>query len=192
MPYAWLVFLHVTSVVGFVLAHGASAAMGLRLRRETSPDSIRSLVVLSTLSTRVMYPFLVLVLLTGIAAGFAQDWWRFKWIWTAIIVLVVTTIVISAEPAAQPASRRTQAASLPRPGGGDTRCEPQGGREHAARPDQRRGRGRLRHPGLADDRQAVLGAGLFDSRVESAVKYPFAPENRATSSHAHHFTADPI
>src|SRR5438552_2724147 len=95
MPYAWLVFLHVTSVVGFVLAHGASAAMGLRLRRETSPDSIRSLVVLSTLSTRVMYPFLVLVLLTGIAAGFAQDWWRFKWIWTAIIVLVVTTIVMN-------------------------------------------------------------------------------------------------
>ncbi len=95
MSYAWLVFLHVTSVVGFVLAHGASAAMGLRLRRETSPDSIRGMVVLSTLSTRVMYPFLVLVLLTGIAAGFAQNWWRFKWIWTAIIVLVVTTIVMN-------------------------------------------------------------------------------------------------
>src|SRR2546422_4485382 len=95
MPYAWLVFLHVTSVVGFVLAHGASAAMGLRLRRETSPDSIRSLVVLSTLSTRVMYPFLVLVLLTGIAAGFAGQWWRSKWIWTAIIVLVITTIVMN-------------------------------------------------------------------------------------------------
>src|SRR5207253_11153242 len=31
-----------------------------------------------------------------------------------------------------------------------------------------------------------------DSRGESAVKYPFAPENRARSSHAHHFTADPI
>src|SRR6266513_1625108 len=87
MPYAWLVFLHVASVVGFVLAHGASAAMGLRLRRETSPDSIRGMVVLSTLSTRVMYPFLVLVLLTGIAAGFAQNWWRFKWIWTATIVM---------------------------------------------------------------------------------------------------------
>ena len=95
MPYAWLVFLHVTSVVGFVLAHGAAAAMGLRLRRETSPDSIRSLVVLSTLSTRVMYPFLVLVLLTGIAAGFAGQWWRFKWIWTAIIVLVITIILMN-------------------------------------------------------------------------------------------------
>src|SRR5947199_10251696 len=94
MPYAWLVFLHVASVVGFVLAHGASAAMGLRLRRETSPDSIRSLVVLSTLSTRVMYPFLGLVLLTGIAAGFAGQWWRFKWIWTAIIVRVNTIILI--------------------------------------------------------------------------------------------------
>src|SRR5947207_13740746 len=95
MPYAWLVFLHVASVVGFVLAHGASAAMGLRLRRETSPDSIRSLVVLSTLSTRVMYPFLGLVLLTGIAAGFAGRWCRSKWIWTAIIVLVGTVVVMN-------------------------------------------------------------------------------------------------
>src|SRR5437899_12958918 len=69
--------------------------MGLRLRRETSPDSIRSLVALSTQSTRVMYPCLVLVLLTGIAAGFAQDWWPVKWIWTAIIVLLVTSIVMN-------------------------------------------------------------------------------------------------
>src|SRR3989449_9453737 len=36
------------------------------------------------------------------------------------------------------------------------------------------------------------GGVAFDSRVESAVEYPFAPENRARSSHAHHFTADPI
>src|SRR5207249_10045033 len=61
-------------------------------------------------------------------------------------------------------------------------------------PDQRRGRRRLRHPGLADDPEALLGAGLIrvDSEVESAVEYPFAPENRARSRHAHHFTADPI
>src|SRR2546430_16881519 len=72
----------------------------------------------------------------------------------------------------------------PRAGGRDTRCDPQGGREHAARPDQRRGRGRLRHPGLADGREAVLasnsipphgGAGVrvgvaFDSRAETAVQ----------------------
>jgi hypothetical protein len=95
MPYSWLVFLHVASVVGFLVAHGASAAMGLRLRRESSPDSIRGLVVLSTLSTRVMYPFLLLVLLTGIAAGFAGSWWRYKWIWTAIAVLVLTVILMN-------------------------------------------------------------------------------------------------
>jgi hypothetical protein len=93
--YQWLVYAHVLSVVGFLVAHGASAAMGLRLRREQSADSIRSLVVLSTLSTRVMYPFLVLVLLTGIAAGFAGSWWGFKWIWTAIAVLILTVILMN-------------------------------------------------------------------------------------------------
>jgi hypothetical protein len=93
--YRWLVALHVAAVVGFLVAHGAAAAMGLRLRRETSPDSIRSLVVLSTLSTRVMYPFLVLVLLTGIAAGFAGRWWGFGWIWLAIGVLIATIILMN-------------------------------------------------------------------------------------------------
>ena len=93
--YAWLVYAHLVSVFGFLVAHGASAAMGLRLRRETSPDAIRSMVVLSTLSSRVMYPFLVLVLLTGIAAGFAGSWWGRKWIWTAIVVLILTVIVMN-------------------------------------------------------------------------------------------------
>jgi hypothetical protein len=93
--YQWLVYAHLISVTGFLVAHGASAAMGLRLRRETSPDSIRSLVVLSTLSTRVTYPFLALVLLTGIAAGFAGRWWGSRWIWSAIAVLVLTVIVMN-------------------------------------------------------------------------------------------------
>jgi uncharacterized membrane protein YbhN (UPF0104 family) len=93
--YQWLVYAHILSVGGFLVAHGASAAMALRLRRETSSDSIRSLVVISTLSTRVMYPFLVLVLLTGIAAGFAGSWWRYRWIWAAIAVLLLTVIVMS-------------------------------------------------------------------------------------------------
>jgi hypothetical protein len=42
-----------------------------------------------------MYPFLLLVLLTGIAAGFAGSWWRFKWIWTAIAVLLLTVILMN-------------------------------------------------------------------------------------------------
>ena len=65
------------------------------LERETSSESIRSLVVISTLSTRVMYPFLVLILVTGIAAGFGGSWWRYRWIWIAIAVLVLTVIVMS-------------------------------------------------------------------------------------------------
>ena len=93
--YRWLLYAHLVSVAGFLVAHGHSAAMSLRLRRETSPDAIRSMVVLSTLSSRVMYPFLVLVLLTGILVGFAGSWWGQKWIWAAIVVLVLTVIVMN-------------------------------------------------------------------------------------------------
>ena len=93
--YRWLLYAHLISVTGFLVSHGHSAVMALRLRRETSPDSIRSMVALSTLSHRVMYPFLVLILLTGIVLGFAGSWWAYKWIWTALAVLILTIIAMS-------------------------------------------------------------------------------------------------
>lgn len=92
--YQWLVYAHIGSVVGFLLAHGASAAIALRLRNETTADGLRALVSLSMLSTRVMYPFLALILLTGVAAGLAGHWWGQAWIWTAVAVFVATWILM--------------------------------------------------------------------------------------------------
>jgi len=89
MPYAWLVLLHVTSAVGFVLAHGASPAPGDVPGFD--PFAGRALDAVDPGDV----PVPVLVLLTGIAVGFAGQWWRFKWIWTAIIVLVITTILMN-------------------------------------------------------------------------------------------------
>ena len=45
--YAWLLFAHIASVAGFLLAHGTSAAMAFRLRSEKTTDGIRSLAELS-------------------------------------------------------------------------------------------------------------------------------------------------
>jgi hypothetical protein len=91
----WLVFLHVSSVAGFLLAHGASAAMGLRLRSETSTDAIRSLTDLSSRSSPVMYIFLLLIVITGVLLGFQGSFWGHGWIWVAIAVLLVTIGVMN-------------------------------------------------------------------------------------------------
>jgi hypothetical protein len=93
--YQWLVYAHIGSVLLFVLAHGASAAMALRLKAEPSADGIKALVMLSTLSSRVMYPFLLLIVITGIWLGAAGGWWGRGWIVTALVILLVTVALMN-------------------------------------------------------------------------------------------------
>jgi Predicted integral membrane protein (DUF2269) len=93
--YQWLVYAHIGSVLLFVLAHGASAAMALRLKAEASADGIKALVVLSSVSSRVMYPSLLLIVITGIWLGAAGGWWGRGWIVTALVLLLVTVALMN-------------------------------------------------------------------------------------------------
>ena len=67
--YPWLLFAHIVSVAGFLLAHGTSAAMAFRLRQEKTTDGIRSLPELSKQTTNMMYGFVLLILITGLFLG---------------------------------------------------------------------------------------------------------------------------
>lgn len=87
--YQWWLWAHIVSVGGFLLSHGTAAAMGFRLRREKSPDAIRSLTSLSKQTNNFTYGFLLLVIITGLSMGFQNNWWRFAWIWVAIVVLLL-------------------------------------------------------------------------------------------------------
>jgi hypothetical protein len=64
--------------------------MGLSLRQQKSADSIRSLTEISRNSTGVSYAFIGLIVITGLSLGFQGDWWNFRWIWAAIVLLVLT------------------------------------------------------------------------------------------------------
>ena len=94
--YGWFLYAHIASVAGFLLAHGTSAAMALRLRQEKTPDGIRSLTDLSKQTTNIMYGFIVLVVITGVFLGFQGSWWSHGWIWAAIVLLILTIGVMSA------------------------------------------------------------------------------------------------
>jgi hypothetical protein len=94
--YSWLLFAHIASVAGFLLAHGTSAAMAFRLRSEKTTDGIRSLAELSKQTSGVMYSFLVLIVISGVFLGFQGRWWGRAWIWTALVLVILTIGAMSA------------------------------------------------------------------------------------------------
>ena len=93
--YSWLVFLHVLGAFGFLLAHGSSAGVSFRLRRERNLERIRAYLELSTTSYGMAYSSLGILLLSGILSGFVGHWWGKGWIWTALLLLVVIMTAMS-------------------------------------------------------------------------------------------------
>jgi len=87
--HRWWVFLHVVGVFGFLMAHGVSAYVTLRLPRERDPARVSHLLELSASSVGFMWNSIGLLLLGGILAGFTGHFWGQAWIWAAIVVLAV-------------------------------------------------------------------------------------------------------
>jgi plastocyanin len=92
----WWLFLHIGAVLFFLGAHGASMTMLFRLRKERDPSKIDAYLQLSATSTRGLYAGILLVIVTGVIAGFTGHWWGYGWIWVALGVLVLTTFVMQA------------------------------------------------------------------------------------------------
>jgi hypothetical protein len=90
--YIWVVFLHMVCVTGFLLAHGVSAGVILRLNTENEPERMKALLDLSGHSARTMYISLLLTLITGIILGFMGSWWGQVWIWASLVVLVLVFV----------------------------------------------------------------------------------------------------
>lgn len=89
MLYRIIVFLHVISIFGFLLSHGASVGMAFALKRERDSQKIRALLNLSGTSYPLMLSTLLTSILFGIIAGFQGHWWRFGWIWASIALLMI-------------------------------------------------------------------------------------------------------
>ncbi len=87
--YPWLVFLHVIGVFGFLMAHGVSAGVYFALQHERNVERLRWLLQLSTSTARVMLSSLLVLIVTGVIAGFMGQWWSRGWIWLSLILLIV-------------------------------------------------------------------------------------------------------
>lgn len=92
-----IVFVHIVGVFLFLLAHGVSAAVMLRLRSERELGAVRTLLDLSRRSWSVMMIGLALWFFGGILAGFSGNYWTTGryWIWASLIVAVATVLVMT-------------------------------------------------------------------------------------------------
>ncbi len=93
--YGFMVYLHIASVFLFLLGHGASVNVALILRRERNLDRIRALLDLSLYSYLGLMVGLVLLLLTGIIAGFMGSHWGRWWIWASLVLLIALFVFMS-------------------------------------------------------------------------------------------------
>jgi plastocyanin len=94
--HRWWVFLHIVGVFGFLMAHGVSAYVTLRLPKERQPTRVSQLLELSASSVGFMWNSIAVLLVGGIAAGFTGHFWGQGWIWAAIVVLVIVMVAMYA------------------------------------------------------------------------------------------------
>jgi hypothetical protein len=93
----WFVLVHVLSVLAFVLLHGASAMVALRLRSEREPARIRALLELSTASLGGATAALLVILASGIVAGIVGGWWTSGrlWLWVSVALFIGVGVAMS-------------------------------------------------------------------------------------------------
>ena len=84
----WLRFAHILGGFTFVLAHGVSIFITLKLRGERETVRITALLDLSKYALPASDVAILVLLASGIAAGFVGDFWGQLWIWVSIGVLV--------------------------------------------------------------------------------------------------------
>lgn len=93
--YPWIVLLHIAGAFMFAMSHGVAMWMLSELPKQRDPRRISALLDISGASLNGVYVGLLLLLVGGIWAGIDRGWFRFGWIWAAIVVLVAIVLAMS-------------------------------------------------------------------------------------------------
>jgi Ca2+/Na+ antiporter len=88
----WLIFLHVLSALTFFLAHGASAAMAFKVRKEKELARIRAMLDLSESTIEIMFLAFLGLLLSGVVLSFMLRIWNKGWVWTSLLLMIFVFI----------------------------------------------------------------------------------------------------
>jgi hypothetical protein len=124
MAYNWWKFLHVASVLAFVATHGVSVVVLYRMRRERDRRKLEDLIAFSGSTVRPMYICLLAIIVSGVFLGRSPINWfggipgnplSSLWLWSAIGVLLLTSLLMSV--VAAPYFKRVTEACAVRPTG---------------------------------------------------------------------------
>ena len=91
--YEWVLFVHIASILAFMLAHGVYVNAMWAMRGEADPEQMLTFfnIVPPVTMLRVI---LAVVVLSGGVAGFMGDWWGSAWIWISLGLLVVISVLM--------------------------------------------------------------------------------------------------
>lgn len=92
--YSWMVYLHVLATMTFLFTHGASSIVAWRLRGRPDPATARAWLGVYATGRyfTLLYSSLIVLLISGVAAGFMGDWWGEGWIWLSLALLVAIMV----------------------------------------------------------------------------------------------------
>ena len=92
-----LKLVHVRAALAFVLAHGTSAAVSLRLRSLRDRATIVAYLDLSERTMGAMYLALVVLFVGGIVSGIAGGYWTGGrwWLWASLAIFLGVAIEMS-------------------------------------------------------------------------------------------------
>ncbi len=91
--YEWVVFVHVASILAFMLAHGVHMTAMWAMRGE--PDPERMLTFFNDVPTATVLRILLgVVVLSGATAGFMGSWWGSGWMWASLLLLTVIAVAM--------------------------------------------------------------------------------------------------
>ncbi|HWH24049.1 MAG TPA: DUF2269 family protein [Candidatus Limnocylindria bacterium] len=91
----WIIFVHVASAFVFAAGHGVSIFMAFRLRRERQPERIAAMLDLSSYALIAASVALLVLLVTGIAAGWLLGSFGRWWVWISLGLLIVIAGVMT-------------------------------------------------------------------------------------------------
>lgn len=113
--YRWWKLLHVVGVLAFVMFHGVSIVVALRLRKERERTRVAELLQFSGSSVLGMYVSLGWLTLFGVVAGIQGRYWNDGWFWISIAILVLVGAEMGV--VARPYYQRVKEAIEVRPSG---------------------------------------------------------------------------
>lgn len=95
--YEWMVYIHVLATFVFLVVHGVSSIVTLRLRNQRDPALARAwLGIYADKGVyQALFGSLLLLMLSGIVGGFMGKWWGHGWIWLSLALLIGITVAMS-------------------------------------------------------------------------------------------------